>query len=307
MLKAELMAELAAASERLGAKPITERMVEDWITERLLGGPQPKGNRRGLPPTWVYSEEAVQCAVRIVELRAKGIRRASALRVNLWIDGFTLPFDDMQRALSSEFRRALARLWRRKPWRFDARYRRAFSKKELEAEAAKIDPVDADLAAAGFAPPMEVLLLYGSAMAWGSGDGPVRGSLANDLSEFLTEATKQSGIHFSPPEGLAGEPEEPDGSGLSTLDRITQRDLIEGTKALRSFYEVMAFSFAMIFAPNPFQGYALSIVGDSPAIPHALEKVVRSLDQHEWRVAMLAWMVVAAARSREAGDDGARH
>ena len=162
MLKAELMAELAAASERLGAKPITERMVEDWITERLLGGPQPKGNRRGLPPTWEYSEEADQRAVRIVELRAKGIRRASALRVNLWIDGFTVPFDDMRRALRSEFKRALAGLWRRKPWRFDARYRRAFSKKELEAEAAKIDPVDTDLAAAGFAPPMELLLLYGS-------------------------------------------------------------------------------------------------------------------------------------------------
>ena len=145
MLKAELMAELTAASERLGAKPITERMIEDWITERLLEGPQPKGDRRGLPPTWVYSEEAVQRALRIVELRAKGIRRASALRVNLWIDGFSLPFDHMQRALRSEFKRALARLWRRKPWSFDARYRRKFSDKELEAEGKKIDPVDPDL------------------------------------------------------------------------------------------------------------------------------------------------------------------
>jgi hypothetical protein len=105
---------------------------------------------------------------------------------------------------------------------------------------------------------------------------------------------------------LAGNPKETDRSGLSTLDSITQYDLIEGTKTLRSFYEVMFFSLAMISAPNPFQGFALSIVGDSPAIPHALEKVVRSLDQHEWRVAMLAWMVVAAARSREAKDGSAR-
>ena len=161
MLKVELMAELAAASERLDAGPITERMIEDWITERLLEGPQPKGNRRGLPPTWVYSEEAVQRAVRIVELRAKGVRRASALRVNLWIDGFSLPFDDMRRALRSEFKRGLAGLWRRKPWRFDARYRQKFSDGELEAEGKKIDQVDPDLAAAGFVPPVEFSVAIG--------------------------------------------------------------------------------------------------------------------------------------------------
>ena len=72
MLKDELLAEVRAASERLGAGPITERMIEDWITERLFEGPKPKGNRRGLAPTWVYSEEAGQRAVRIVELRAMG-------------------------------------------------------------------------------------------------------------------------------------------------------------------------------------------------------------------------------------------
>jgi hypothetical protein len=83
---------------------------------------------------------------------------------------------------------------------------------------------------------------------------------------------------------------------------MTQTDLIEGTKALSSCYQVMACFFGTVSAPNPLQGYALSIVGDSPAIPRALEKILRSLDQHEWRVAMLAWMVVAAARSREAAE-----
>jgi hypothetical protein len=80
--------------------------------------------------------------------------------------------------------------------------------------------------------------------------------------------------------------------------------LIEGTKALRSFYEVIAFLLATVSVPNPLRGYALSIVWDSPAIPLALEKAARSLDEHEWHVTMLARMVVAAARSREAGEDG---
>lgn len=301
MLKAELMAELAAASERLRAGSITERMIEDWITERLLDGPRAKGNRRGLPPTWIYPEEAVQRAVRIVELRAKGVRRASALRVNLWIDGFALPFDDMQRAVRSEFKRALAGLRRQKAWKFDARYSRKISDRELEAEAKRIDPVDPDLAAAGFAPPIEVLLRSGSEMFWGSA---AKSPFPSDIANFLTEVTNQSGIQFTPPIGLAGDPDETDRSGLATLEEITQSDLIEGTKALHSFYEVIAFFLATVSVPNPLQPYALSIVGASPAIPLALEKIARSLDEHEWRVAMLAWMVVAAARSREAGEDG---
>jgi hypothetical protein len=106
--------------------------------------------------------------------------------------------------LRSEFKRVLAGLWRPKQWRFDARYRWQFSERELEAEAKKIDPVDPDLAAAGFAPPMEVLLRSGSEMYWGSGDrGPVQGSIAN----FLAEATSQSGIQFFPTSRVGWKPE----------------------------------------------------------------------------------------------------
>ena len=117
---------------------MTDRMVRDWIDERLIEKSRAKGNRRGKPPTWTYSEDAAQRSMRIVELKAQGIHRASALRVNLWIDGFAIPFDDMRLALRSEFERALARLWRQKPWKFDARYRRKFSDRELEAKAKKI-------------------------------------------------------------------------------------------------------------------------------------------------------------------------
>jgi hypothetical protein len=309
MLKADLVAHLTAVSKKLGADPITDRMIKDWIDEGLLDKSKPKGNRRGQPPTWTYSDETVQRAERIVELRTRGVRRASALRINLWIDGFALLFEDMKLALKWEFGRALARLRRRRTWSFDGRFRRHTPAGKLDKETKRIEPVDADLAKAGFAPPLDLLLRSGSELYWGSGErGPIPGSFEGLFSNLLAGAASETGISFVPPAGLFGDAEEISNAGLSDLGRTTERDLREGTEALHQWRGIFAAWLAMISAENPnafqsfFRSYAQSIVGDSPEIPKALEKIARSLDQHEYRVATLAWMVVAAIRKREAGD-----
>jgi hypothetical protein len=310
MLKPDLVVQLTAVSKKLGTGAITDRMIRDWIDERLLKKSKAKGNRRGQPPTWTYSDETVQRAERIVELRARGVRRASAIRINLWIDGFALPFKDMKLALKWEFGRALAQLRRRRTWSFDGRFRRHTPAEKLDREANRIEPVDADLAKARFAPPPEFLLTSGSELFWGSGErGPIPGSFESLFSNPLVGAVSETGISFVPPAGLFGDAEEIGNAGLSDLGRITERDLREGTEALHQWRGIFATWLAMISAEDPnafqsfFQSYAQSIVGDSPEIPKALEKIARSLDQHEYRVATLAWMVVAALRKREAGEN----
>jgi hypothetical protein len=56
---------------------------------------------------------------------------------------------------------------------------------ELNKEEKKIDPVDIDPANAGFAPPLDVLLLSGSEAVWGSAErGPVQGSTRLRFQEF---------------------------------------------------------------------------------------------------------------------------
>jgi hypothetical protein len=194
---------------------------------------------------------------------------------------------------------------RRRIWGFDARYRRKIPASEICKEFKRIEPVDSDLAKARFAPPPDVLLYSGSELFWGSGEkGPVRGSFEALFPDFLARAVRETGIPFAPPAGLFGNVEETAEAGLSDLSRITERDLVEGTEALRRWRDIFVAFYSMVATENPVQSLALAIVGDSPEVPRALEKVMRSLDQHEWRVATLAWMVVAALRKREAGGDG---
>jgi hypothetical protein len=304
MQKPDLIERLDTASRALGAGPVTGRMVRDWIDERLLEKSKSRGNRRGKAPTWNYSDETLRRGRRIVELRAQGVRRVSALRINLWIDGFALQFKDMKLALKWEFGRALAQLRSQRPWNFDARYRRNIKAAELYRESKKIDRVDADLANAGFAPPPDVLLLSGSEAFWGSGErGPVQGSIESLFPNLWTEADKM-GISLVPPAGLFGSEDEIAQSGLSELAMITEHDLIQGTEALHKWRDVFATMYAVLSVEGPAQKFAQMVLGDSPDTLNAIEKVMRSLDQHEWRVATLAWMVVAALRKREAAENG---
>jgi hypothetical protein len=170
MQKPDLVERLDTESKSLAAGQVTARMVRDWIDERLLEKSTSRGNRRGVPPTWTYSDETLQRGLRIVQLKAQGVHRASAFRINLWIDGFALPFRDVKLALKWEFGRMLSQLRREKSWSFDARYRRNIKAAELRKEGKRIAPVDIDLANAGFAPPLDVLLFSGSEAFWGSGE-----------------------------------------------------------------------------------------------------------------------------------------
>lgn len=186
-----------------------------------------------------------------------------------------------------------------------------FPWKKLDKEAKRIEPVDEDLAKAGLAPPPDFLLRSGSELFWGSGErGPIPGSFEALFPNLLTgTASETAGIPLVPSPGLFGDAEEIGNAGLSDLGRMTERDLLEGTEALHQWRGIFAVWLAMISAENPnafqsfFRSYAQFIVGDSPEIPNALEKIARSLDEHEFRVATLAWMIVAALRKREAGEN----
>ena len=305
MQKPDLVERLDTESKSLAAGQVTARMVRDWIDERLLEKSTSRGNRRGVPPTWTYSDETLERGLRIVQLKAQGVHRASAFRINLWIDGFALPFRDVKLALKWEFGRMLSQLRREKSWSFDARYRRNIKAAELNKEEKKIDPVDIDLANAGFAPPLDVLLFSGSEAFWGSGErGAVQGSMETLLSGLVADAEASAGIPLVPPAGLFGSEDEIAQSGLSDLARITEHDLIEGTNALRKWRDIFMMFHVIVSTENPAQALAQAIVGDSLATSKALEKIMRSLDQHEWRVATLAWMVVAAIRKRELAENG---
>jgi hypothetical protein len=128
-----------------------------------------------------------------------------------------------------------------------ARRRSNIKAAELNKEEKKIDPVDIDLANAGFAPPLDVLLLSGSEAVWGSGErGPVQGSIETSFPGVWADAESKAGIPLVPPAGLFGSEDEIAQSGLSDLARITERDLTEGTDALRKWRDIFAAFYVAI-------------------------------------------------------------
>ena len=109
MLKLELLALLNAETAELGCDPISERILEDWISEGLIGGPQPKGRRRRANPEWRYASGAAERGLRIVRLRARGAKRFAALRVRLWLSDYDVQASQIRADLHFEFERLLKR------------------------------------------------------------------------------------------------------------------------------------------------------------------------------------------------------
>jgi hypothetical protein len=160
---------LNAEAAALGSGPISERMLDDWISESLIGGPKPKGRRRAANPEWRYTSDAAERGIRIVRLRAHGTKRCAALRVRLWLSDFDFQASQISADLHSEFERLLKRHFFRRPWSYDARTRKFVAESELKRHARKLDPADPRLAAAGLTPPDDVVLNLGSEIFWGPG------------------------------------------------------------------------------------------------------------------------------------------
>ena len=88
------------ARERYGVE-VTDRMVKDWIDERLLANPIPLGRRR----EWgcLHYRRALQ----ICRLRAEGAERHTDLRFRLWMRGADIAFSRPRRAQFKDVRESI--------------------------------------------------------------------------------------------------------------------------------------------------------------------------------------------------------
>jgi len=239
LLKPELLALLNAEAAAAGCGPISERMLEDWISEGLIGGPKPKGRRRGANPEWCYASGAAERGLRIVRLRALGAKRFAALRVRLWLSDYDLQAPQIRADLHFEFERLLKRRFYRRPWSYDARTRTFIAKSELKRHAKKLEPVDARLAAAGLKPSDNVILGVGSEFFWGPGAvhdllslvkqgiGAVAPGLPKEITDRFDDIEP-----FIQVSGLFGNPDEIEKSGLEELSKVDDTDLRDGREIL---------------------------------------------------------------------------
>lgn len=93
------------AQPRYGVS-VTPRMLQDWVSEKLVPGPTAHGQRRGEPPCWDWSRDSYRRILQICRLKGLGTKRVTQIRCALWMRGVDLPFEAVQAAIHSEFQRA---------------------------------------------------------------------------------------------------------------------------------------------------------------------------------------------------------
>jgi hypothetical protein len=278
-------------------------MWADWIEEGLIDGPTAKGRKRGANPLWEYASGTVDRALTILKLKADGVTRFSALRLQLWLRGHELPSPRIKEDLHEEFERLLKKHFSRRMWSYDANDPNPDSPEKIERHKHKLQAVDPTLDAAGLRPSDDGLLALGSKLFW----GPDR---KTDSFEVLTsELSQKLGIpsdiiemlfadlnpYISCVAGLFGNPDEIEKSGLSELSDLNHEDLING----RTFYQASLGLFEV-----GGKALALSKSVDASALRLAFEKTVRSLKTQEWSVLCFALGAIVSRRNRRNTDNG---
>ena len=297
MLKDTILAVLNAEARSLGAEPVTERALEDWISEDLFKGPTEKGLSGG-GSEWRYSPAALRAALEVVRLKAASPeRRNTVFRIRLWLLGFDVPINRIAEDLESEFSRLLRRRFFRNPFRYDASSGRGLSEREKERERRRAGPLDPAFVDAGLEMPTDDLLR----LVWESVSDPIKASqLMKSLnalaSPFLSEKGQaifadvlKGGEPYVDVAGLFGAPDEIEKSGLEALAAINEGDLMKGRRL---------YQFVLAMADCAARGSEFFPPGVPPAPREALSKIARTLrESDEWCVAGLAVCSIAAHRA----------
>jgi hypothetical protein len=296
VLKDTILAVLNAEAHSLGADPVTERALEDWISEDLLEKPTEKGLAGG-GSEWRYSPIALRAGLEIVRLKAsRPSRRNRELRLRLWLLDFHVPIDRVAEDLKSEFERLLKRQFLRNPPR-DARSTNGLSERQRKVELRKAGPLDPSLADAGLAPPPDDILKFALESVWASGKASqILNSLEKLISPFASEKGQEVLAGFLRAlepyvavSGLFGHREWIERSGLESLDKVSASDVLKA----RRFYQ-----FALAMADSASRGSEFLPSDIPPALGEALSKIARTLrESDEWCVAGLAACAIAAHRA----------
>ena len=298
MLKGALLELLNAEATALGRGAITERMLEDWISEGLIERPKAKGRRRGANPEWRYSPGAAERGLQLVRLRARGTKRFAAQRLQLYLAEFDLPASQIKIDLHAEFQRLLKRRFFRRPLEYDARTQKRLAKDEIEIFGRKLGPVDPRLVAAGLKPSVESLLEAGSELSWGPSAAKKLLRLIvqeiSNLARWMPAEIAQNIFADIEPyfevAGLFGSPEEIEKSGLEELAKFEEIDLENG----RIFYRLIVGLFEIGATILP-----LSTWGDWREGNDAMKAILVSLkESDEWSVMCFAMGALGAALAR---------
>jgi hypothetical protein len=201
---------LNAQAASMGQKPVTERMLEDWAYEHLITGPTIVSG------SWDRSEESLAEAGQVLEYRARGFERVSAIRSQCWLENIKFQTYEIRKDLITEFKRArnfaLRRISSIHGFRMDitlTEYRRA----ALRGQLGPLDPVFKD---AGFDFGPAVIILFYELARFGEQISPIDKE-TEPVAALIQSAVLPNGVHL-----FAGVFETDDEHPLSVVRAIRQ-------------------------------------------------------------------------------------
>ena len=299
MLKDTILAVLNAEARSLGAEPVTERALEDWISEDLFVGPIERGLSGGGSERR-YSVAALKAALEVVRLKAQSPkRRNTVLRIRLWLLDFYVATDRIKKDLRLEYRRLLRRHFFRNPFHYDASSGEGLSEREKDRERRRAGPLDPAFADAGWELPTDDLLR----LVWELVSDPLKRShflilLDRLVSPYLSEKGRAfladflKGVEpYIDVAGLFGAADEIEKSGLEAFAAIGEADLMKGRRL---------YQFALAMFDCAARGGEFLPPDIPPAFGEAITKAARTLrHSDEWCVAGLASLAIAASSRKE--------
>lgn len=278
MKRDALLACLNEKAAELGQRPVSDRQLEDWAYEDLIPGPE---RVTGAPGTdWDWPDDSLTRALKVLDLRGRGFRRAAGVRAQQWIEGSDISFATVRDDLVREYDRARKLLIRHVSSTHGQRLDVPSTPHRRRALIKQLGPLDPRFAAAGFD--------LGAAYWLAAYEMARFGRLITPLPEdtptfvrFLAEFRCANGNH-----PIAGTLNAADEDGPSTLSVL--RDLDQQTAAICRDWTTITLG-------------ALPLLQAIPAMPlaEAAKAAVQSTRYWPWPIFLFGMVVNLKEKLKE--------
>ena len=281
---------------------VTPRMLQDWVSEKLVPGPTAHGRRRGQAPYRDWLLPSYRRALQICRMKGRGAKRMTEIRIGLWMRGVDLPFEAIRAAMYSEFQRAKKVALRSVASTWDPRETLNLTPGRQAALAREMGEPSPLLLPAGCSFSDELAPDIYAALRFGMGNGnsipkPVGGLLhAMGLDSWITpDFIDFAYAHRGMIVGTLGSADEIDASAEASITEASAETFAN----IRDWCRVFSWLLENAVSTIPFlpPAFADGIRGLAPPSTQ-VAKIIRS---GAWRIVIFVMFLNYAQRSGNGG------
>ena len=302
MTNAELAHLLNSELGLSGQDALTSNVIRQWVTWGVLPKAQAKGESIGKGPTWTRSGIAMRRAIRLTQLRKKGVTRESALIAQAFFEWGYSDLKRVRQALLKEVKRLRAQLARPRTTFLGKSNYGAVSAVQKRAIRNQLGTLDSRFVDTQFQQSDE---LYATATEWmmaGEGDVSELSPLLQLAMDTVLPGFSADMLECEPNDilvamkGVLGSPDEIDQSSISAIEIASERQL-------RTARVIMKRMLKGIGATEQL----LSIPEIDPALRNLLEmlnKLIPQITIYPWSIMHFTQSLLALVRIKIPANPG---